>query len=273
MKQVIVGDIELGVSDRGSGPVLLLVHGFPLDHSMWKAQIEGLSCDFRVIAPDLRGFGSSDAGDRIAPMEQYADDLAGLLDAIGISDPVWLCGLSMGGYVAWQFWRRHRSRLNGLVLCDTRAEADTPDGARTRLESADRVLAEGVDFLCDAMIEKLFAPSTLRDRPGIVETVRSVMLGTPPEGAAAALRGMAARPDSLELLSQIDVPTLVICGEHDAISTVDEMRGIAHQIAGATFVQIPEAGHLSPLENPQQVNAAIRDFLQNTRVGTQGAEP
>ncbi len=262
MKRVAVGDIQLGVSDRGNGPVLLLVHGFPLDHSLWTSQIEDLSSDFRVIAPDLRGFGCSGISHGIVPMEQYADDLAAMLNAIGIDDAVTLCGLSMGGYVAWQFWRRHCSRLNALVLCDTRAEADAPEVASTREESADRALAEGVGFLADAMLEKLLAPSTLRDRPGIAETARSMILNTPREGAAAALRGMAVRPDSSRILSQINVPTQVICGEHDAISTVDEMRGIAQQIPRAEYVDIADAGHLSPLENPRAVNAALRDFLQ-----------
>lgn len=262
MKQVAVGNIRLSVNDQGEGPALLLVHGFPLDRSMWTGQIEDLSRDYRVIAPDLRGFGLSDVSQGTVLMEQYADDLAGLLDALGVHDGVTLCGLSMGGYVAWQFWRRHRSRLNGLILCDTRAEADTPDAASTRLESADRVLAEGIGFLADGMMEKLLAPSTLRDRPEIADAAKSVMLATPRDGAAAAQRGMAARADSSDILSQIDEPTLVICGEHDAISTVDEMRGIAQQIAGAVYVQIPNAGHMSPLENPQAVNMAIRDFLQ-----------
>jgi len=261
MKRIAVNDTQLNVSDAGHGPALLLVHGFPLDHSMWARQIEDLSGDFRVIAPDLRGFGSSDVTDGTVSMEQFADDLATLLDAVGVSDEATLCGLSMGGYVAWQFWRRHPSRLNGLILCDTRAEADAPEAARARLESANRAIIEGVGFLADSMIEKLFAPSTLRDRPDVVEATRNTMLATPPAGAAAALRGMAARRNSSEILGEIDVPTMVICGEHDVISTVDEMRGIAQHIAGAVFVEIADAGHMSPLENPQEVNAAIRGFF------------
>jgi len=261
MKRIAVNDTQLNVSDVGHGPPLLLVHGFPLDHSMWARQIEDLSGDFRVIAPDLRGFGRSDVTDGTVSMEQFADDLAALLDAIGVSDKATLCSLSMGGYVAWQFWRRHRSRLNGLILCDTRAEADSPEAARARLESADRAIIDDVEFLADSMIEKLFASFTLRDRPDVVDTTRNIMLATAPAGAAAALRGMAARRDSKEILSDIDVPTMVICGEHDVISPVDEMRGIAERIAGAVFVEIADAGHMSPLESPGEVNAAIRDLF------------
>ncbi len=261
MKQVDVGNIRLCVSDQGHGQVLLLVHGFPLDHSMWVGQIQNLSQNFHVIAPDLRGFGHSDVTDGVVSMEQLADDLASLLDALGIRDKIALCGLSMGGYVAWQFWHRHRSRLSHLILCDTRAVADPPEAAEARLESADRAKAEGVGFLADTMMGKLFAESTLQDRPHLVEATRSVMLGAPPAGVAAALRGMAARPDFTDMLPKIDVPTLIVCGHHDTISTIDEMQEIALGIPGSRYVEIPDAGHMSPLENPSTVNLAIRDFL------------
>ena len=261
MKQVDVNNIRLGVFDQGHGRALLLVHGFPLDHSMWRGQIQDLSRDFRVIAPDLRGFGRSGVTDGVVSMEQLADDLASLLDALGVSDKIVLCGLSMGGYVAWQFWRRHRSCLSHLILCDTRAAADPRDAAKARLESADRAMAEGVEFLADTMMGKLFAESTLQDRPDLVEATRTVMLETPAAGVAAALRGMAARSDSTDTLGEIDVPTLIICGQHDTISTADEMQEIARQISGSRYVEVPDAGHMSPLENPTVVNQAIRDFL------------
>ena len=262
MKWVDIDGIQLNVCDQGQGPVLLLVHGFPLDHTMWRGQIEDLAREFRVIAPDLRGFGRSDVTEGVVSMERFADDLAALLDALDARGEVAFCGLSMGGYVAWQFWRRHRSRLSHLVLCDTRAAPDTPEAAQARLESADRVLAEGVGFLADAMVGKLFADPTRRERPELVEAMRKVMLGTPAAGAAAALRGMAARQDATGWLSEIDVPALVLCGRYDAISPVDEMRGMAQRIPEARFVEIPDAGHMAPLENPEAVNRAIREILE-----------
>ncbi|MCL4202134.1 MAG: alpha/beta fold hydrolase [Pirellulaceae bacterium] len=282
MVRVPLAEVELNVLDQGCGTPLLLVHGFPLDHTMWSGQVDALADVCRVIAPDLRGFGTSGVSAGTVTMERLADDLAELLDALGIVERVALCGLSMGGYVAWQFWRRHRSRLAKLILCDTRAAADAPETAQVRRDSAERVLNEGPGFLADGMIEKLFAPKTglapnIHDsvpvalskdarehRAEIIEATRQTILNTSPVGIAAALRGMAQRADVTGLLPDIDVPTLVVCGQYDAISTVDEMRNIAARIPAARFVEVPDAGHMAPLENPAVVNEAIRSFLEAT---------
>jgi pimeloyl-ACP methyl ester carboxylesterase len=261
MGKCIVRDIYLNVVEAGAGPPLLLVHGFPLDHTMWESQIGELAGDARVVAPDLRGFGASDAGGDIVSMEDFADDLAALLDALAVKEPLVFCGLSMGGYIAWQFFRRHRARLRGLILCDTRAEADTPAAAEARRVSAQRVLREGVGFLAEAMLEKLFAAETRQRRPEVVEATRRVMLAASPQGVAAALRGLAARPDASAWLPRMDLPTLVVCGQEDAISTVAEMRGIAARLPQARLVEVAGAGHMSPVEQPQAVNEAIRQFL------------
>lgn len=261
MGRVSIGDIELNVLDAGRGEPLLLVHGFPLDHTMWREQIEAFSGEFRVIAPDLRGFGLSGVTEGTVTMEGFADDLASLLDALGLTGPVTFCGLSMGGYIAWRFWKRHAARLARLILCDTRALADTTEAARGRLDSARRVTSEGAALVAGAFLPRLFAPSTRERNPGIVEATNRVMLGTDPRGLAAALRGLAARPDMTGALPGIRTPTLVVCGEHDAISTPEEMRGIADAIPGARFALIEDAGHMCPLEAPGAVNAAIREFL------------
>ena len=252
---------DLHLVERGSGLPLLLVHGFPLDHTMWAGQLQELAAHARILAPDLRGFGRSAAGGEAVPMEQFADDLAALLDARGIREPVVFCGLSMGGYIGWQFFRRHRSRLRGLILCDTRALADTPAAAEARRATADRVLAEGLGFLADGMLDKLFAAETRQRRPELIEATQRVMLAASPQGVAAALRGMAARPDVSTWLPQIDLPALLLCGLEDAISTPEEMRGIAQCLPQARFVEVPAAGHMSPLEQPRLVNEAIREFL------------
>ena len=270
MKTPPVNGSRLAGVDRGSGPPVLFVHGFPLDHSMWDAQIEALSGRYRVIAPDLRGFGQSvfpvgqpspavpghtwpgTAAPHTVTMDQFADDLAGLLDSLGVAERVVLCGLSMGGYVAFAFCRKHAARLRGLVLCDTRAEADTPEAAAARLETADRVLRDGPGPLADAMLPKLLAPSTLTGRPEIVARVRGVILGNDPRGIAAALRGMAQRPDSTPLL---------LVGQEDGLSTAASMQALAHQIPDSQFVVIPDAGHLAPLEQPSEATTAIRTFL------------
>ncbi len=259
MRQVSIGDATLAVEERGLGQPLLLVHGFPLDHSMWRGQIEGLSQRFRVIAPDLRGFGKSDVTPGTVLMEQLADDLAKLLDALGVRDPIAFCGLSMGGYVGWQFVARHRDRLDRLILCDTRAVGDSRETAEGREKTAQKVLAEGAQVVADAMLPKLFHRDG--EEPDYIEQTRQVMLATKVEGIAAALRGMAKRADVTDRLGGIDVPTLVICGEHDAISPAKEMRAFAEGIPGARYVEIAGAGHMVPLEKPAEVNRVIERFL------------
>ena len=257
----LLGEISLNVAERGQGTPLVLVHGFPLDHTMWQGQLDALAGKFRVLAPDLRGFGKSSVTPGTASMAQFADDLAEMLDKLAIPEPVVLCGLSMGGYVAWQFALRHRQRLAKLILCDTRAIADSSEAAAGRLKTAEQVLQEGSKVVADGMLPKLFAPQTQQHQPAIVEATKQVMLHTAPEGIAAALRGMAERPDVTSRLSEIDVPTLVICGEHDAIVKPTEMREIAAKLPQAKYVEIKDAGHMAPLEQPAAANAAIQAFL------------
>lgn len=278
MKTETVGDIDLAFVDQGAGKPVVLVHGFPLDHTMWDAQIDALSKNHRVIAPDLRGFGRSGVSHGTVTMQRFADDLDGLLDVLGIDEPIVLCGLSMGGYVALQFWQKHASRLDGLILCDTRAVTDAREMAAARLEMAERVLREGPAPLVQQMIPKLFAPATAEDRPELVDSLRRVMMGSDPQGIAAAACGMAQRPDMTSRLGQIDGPALVIVGELDAISTRDEMHGIARQIPRARFVEIAGSGHMSPMERPAEVSAALLEFLgglqrQRARPSTKKSRP
>jgi 3-oxoadipate enol-lactonase len=261
MATIQVADVSLNMVERGGGTPLLLVHGFPLDHTMWQGQLDGLAETCRVIAPDLRGFGASSVIAGTATMAQMADDLAALLDLLAITERVVFCGLSMGGYVAWQFALRHPQKLAKLILCDTRAVADSAEVAAGRLKSTEKVLKEGASVVAEAMLPKLFAPDTAKSQPAIVEATWQVMLRTAPEGIAAALRGMAERPDVTAQLGQITVPALVICGEHDGIAPPAEMRGIAQQLPAGKFALVQNAGHMAPLEQPTAVNAAIREFL------------
>lgn len=261
IRHVTANGVRLAVLDRGQGPAVVLLHGFPLDHSMWRHQIERLCGQYRVIAPDLRGFGTSEAIAGKATMEDLADDTSALLDALEVRQPVVLCGLSMGGYIAWEMVRKYGWRLAALVLCDTRCQPDTPAAASTRLETAQRVLADGAGSLTESMLERLLAPHTREHQPELVQELRQIMLHTSPEGAAAALRGMAERRDATPLLPTIAVPTLVLGGEYDAISPPVEMQAMAEAIPGARWVQIPNAGHMAPCENPDAVNHALAEFL------------
>jgi 3-oxoadipate enol-lactonase len=264
-RQVLIGDCILNVLDvetSESLPVLVLVHGFPLDHTMWTSQILGLSQRARIIAIDLCGFGRSSTASGTLSMERMARDVATVLDDFRITQPITLCGLSMGGYIAFAFWKQFARRLERLVLCDTRAAADAPAAAEKRLASAARLEKENdISFLVADMLPKLFGESTRSERPRVIEATKAVMSATSPHSAAAALRGMAERASFESSLGKIAVPTLVVCGEHDAITPAAEMRTFAKAIPHSKYVEIPDAGHMSPLEQPALFNAALESFL------------
>ncbi|MGD0654724.1 MAG: alpha/beta fold hydrolase [Thermoguttaceae bacterium] len=262
MKTCTINGTNLSFVDRGGGRPILFVHGFPLDHSMWNGQIERLSDRYRVIAPDLRGFGRSGTGEGIVTMAQFADDLAALLDFLGIDEPAALCGLSMGGYIALEFWRWYAERLQGLILCDTRTANDAPETAAGRLAVAEKVLREGSHIVADTMIPRLFSADTLQNQPHLVENIRQIIISTDPRGIAAAARGMARRADFTAELPRIRCPTLLIVGESDVITPAADMQEIAKSVPNAEFKIIPQAGHMAPLEQPEAVNAAIAGFLR-----------
>jgi 3-oxoadipate enol-lactonase len=264
VKHINIQGATLAVLDEGAGEPVVFVHGFPLDHTMWQGQIDVFSQRYRVLATDLRGFGASDVRGETATMEDFADDLAAMLDALDVRGPIALCGLSMGGYIAFRFAAKYASRLRSLILCDTRAAADSPEAAANRLKMAEQVLSEGAEVAANAMLPKLFGPRTVADRPELPAATRRVIESTKPAAIAAAQRGMAARPDSTALLPQIRVPTLVVVGEDDVISPPAEMRAIAAAIPGAEFVIVPDAGHMAPLENPAAFNAALEKFLKRS---------
>ena len=261
MKRLSVRGVDLHVLVRGTGMPLVLLHAFPLDHSMWGAQIERFASQAQVIAPDLRGFGSSGVTAGTVTMEQMADDLAAILDQLAVTEPVVLCGLSMGGYVAFQFARKYPQRLRALVLSNTRSAADTPENRQLRLNMVQQVLEVGPAPVAESMLQRSFSTESLTRIPGAVEFVRERIMLTAPEGIAAALRGLAERPDVTGLLSRLSVPTLVIAASDDVITPASEMREMAAGIANSEFVVLPGVGHLSALEAPVEFNALLARFL------------
>lgn len=263
MQTLNINNTSLVFHDSGSGLPLLLVHGFPFDHRMWQGQIASLSDRYRVIAPDLRGFGGSGVSEGVVTMEQMADDLAALLEELAIREPVVFCGLSMGGYIAFEFWRKYAAKLKALILCDTRAAADKSEVAANRLTMADRVLREGPQPLVDSMLPKVFSPHTYLNQPQIVAEMEAVMLHTDPRGIAAAARGMAERRDFTAELKNILFPTKVLVGADDSLTPPGEMQELAAAIKNSRSQIIPQAGHLSPFEQPTVANAAIEAFLAN----------
>ncbi len=266
MHRAALSTVDLAYVDRGEGTPVLLVHGFPLDHTMWNSQIEAIADRCRVIAPDLRGFGQSSLGDADpklgVSMEHYADDLAEFLDVLAIHEPIVLVGFSMGGYVAWQFVRKHARRSRALVQCDTKAAADTDEARAARLKMADQITEWGPARVAEMMGPKLLAKRSFEVKPEVVADVRRVVEATSPAAIACAQRGMASRSDMTGLLPSIRVPTLVLVGQEDAISPPAEMRAIADAIPNAKFVVIPDAGHMTTMENPDAVNAALRSFIE-----------
>ncbi len=253
-----VNGINLAFEQHGEGEPLLFVHGFPLSGRLWEHVIEPLRDDYKLIIPDLRGMGRSQASES-ASMATYADDLAGLLDALGESRPAVVVGLSMGGYLTFEFYRRHRERVRGLVLADTRCEADSPEKARDRAAMAERVRAEGGVVVADAMMDALFGPqasSELRD------TWREIISSTRPQGIIAALAAMAESPDSTPTLAEIDVPTLIVVGEHDALTPPSAARTMHEGITGSRLEIIPHAGHMVPVEQPVAFSRVLREFLE-----------
>lgn len=261
MKSLQIDDLSFSYVDEGEGRPIVFLHGFPLDHSMWNGQIESFANTHRVIALDLRGHGQTTVTEGKVTMAEMADDVAKLLSAIDVTEPVTLCGLSMGGYVAWEFWKRHSSQLARLILCDTRAVGDTEEVARGRQMMAAQVVQADSKMAADSMVPKLFGASTYESQSDKVEAVRQVILATDPIGIAATQRGMAERVDMTATLGEVKVPALVLCGAEDKISPAAEMKGFAEAMPNAIFVEIADAGHLAPLEQPAATNEAIRSFI------------
>jgi YbgC/YbaW family acyl-CoA thioester hydrolase len=260
-QRLTVNGVSLAVEVRGDGPAILFVHGYPLDRTVWRDQIDGLD-GYRRIAPDLRGMGQSDAPDLGYSMGVYAADLAALLDALGV-DEVVLCGLSMGGYVIFEFLRRWRDRVRAVILVDTRAEADGTEARRARDVAAAAARENGAGAIADAMLPKLLAPGTVEASPELAERIRVMMAGTPVAGIVGALAAMRDRRDGTGLLPTLaGLPALVIVGEEDVLTPPDGARRIAAAIPGARLVVIAGAGHLTPVERPSETTAAIRDFLR-----------
>ena len=258
-----VRGIELAYEASGAGSPLVLLHGFPFNRTLWREQVETLAERYRVITIDLRGHGETTATRDPATMEEMAEDVAALLDELGIARVV-LGGLSMGGYVALAFYRLFPERVRALILADTRPQADADAARLTREETATRTLDEGMHTIADAMLLKLLAPSTQAERPGIVERVREMIVNTDPQGAASALRGMAVRRDQTELLREINCPTLIVVGSLDLITPPADAEIIHRGIRGSRLEVITGAGHVSNVERPAEFNHALEKFLRET---------
>lgn len=253
--------IRLAYDDQGTGLPLVFLHAFPLNRSMWAPQTTVLSRQFRTIAVDLRGHGESDAPLWNFSLDQYADDVCALLDHLAIPQAV-LVGLSMGGYISLAFSRKYGSRLKGLVLADTRAQGDSPEGRTARFNLAQTAYEKGADAVADIMLSKLLGATSLQQKLELVEYVRNMIHHTPVSGILVDLMAMADRSDSVAHLGTLACPTLVVVGQEDHTTPLADAQVMAAGIPGARLAVIPAAGHLSNLEQPDVFNDLVRSFVE-----------
>jgi 3-oxoadipate enol-lactonase len=252
---------RLAYIDQGTGTPVVLLHAFPLNRAMWLPQMSALALHARAIAVDLRGHGESEPSSGPYTMDDLADDVGRLLEALSIPRAV-VAGLSMGGYVSFAFYRRYPDRVRGLVLADTRAQADTAEGRAGRLAMIRTAESQGAGAVADLMLPKLLSPDSLKTNGDLVRMVRGMVEQTTVDTIIGDLRAMADRPDSTPLLGKIDCPTLVLVGECDQATPPADAQQMAGAIPGARLELIPAAGHLANLEQPEAFNRALVSFVR-----------
>jgi len=259
--RINLNKLALDYSDNGSGIPLLLIHGYPLSRALWEPQIAGLADAAHVLAPDLRGHGGSDPGPGPYSMSVLADDCREFLDALGITRPVVLGGLSMGGYVVLEFYRKYPQRIAGLILAATRAGADSPEAKASRDKAAMTAREKGVGAIVETMLPKILSQKSFQTRPELVTRVRKMMASTSLAGIVDDLAAMRDRTDSTAMLAHIDKPTLIMHGADDQLIPPAEAQAMGATIPDARLHILPEAGHLLNLEQPEAFNKAVRGFL------------
>jgi pimeloyl-ACP methyl ester carboxylesterase len=253
-------DAEIVYWTLGDGPPVVLLHPFPAHHEFWLPVAEALATRYRVILPDLRGHGESSVGEGPATMEKHAADITGVMDDADIGRAP-LIGVSIGGYVLFEFWRQQRGRVAALGLCNTKAPADGADARAARLAAANDVLERGTEPFFETMIPRLMGKTTRETRPDLVDGALRMMRKMSPDDVAQVQRGMAERPDSVETLKTINVPTLLVTGDEDILTGVSEAELMRRHIAGSQLRVIPKAGHYSPWEQPEEATRLLRQFL------------
>jgi 3-oxoadipate enol-lactonase len=266
MPRISSGDTEIFYEVLGNGPPVVLLHPFPANHELWKPAAQAVVSRYRVILPDLRGHGDSGMGEGPATMENHAADLARILDHEEVGRAPFV-GVSIGGYVLFEFWRKYRARVEALVLCNTKAQADTPEARAARLQTATDVMERGTEPFFESMLPKLLGKTTCSARPDLVEGALRMMRKMSPEDVALVQRGMAERQDSVETLKTINVPTMVVTGDEDILTGKEEAEFMRQHIAGSQLKVIAKAGHYSPWEQPEEVGKLLRQFVDTVRGG------
>jgi len=254
------GDAEIAYWTLGDRSPVVLLHPFPANHEFWLPVAAALAARYRVILPDLRGHGESEVGDGPATMEKLAADIARVMDDAGVGRAP-LIGVSIGGYALFEFWRKYRGRVAALGLCNTKAQADGLEARAGRLQAASDVLERGTEPFIETMLSRVLAKTTHENRPDLVDGVRRMMRKMSPDDIAQVQRGMAERPDSVETLKTINVPTLLVTGDEDSLTGVNEAQFMRQHIPASQLRVIPKAGHYSPWEQPEEATRLLRQFL------------
>lgn len=259
-QRVRSGDAEIAYWTLGDGPAVVLLHPFPLHHEFWLPVAETVSARYRLILPDLRGHGESEVGGGPATMEKHASDVARVMDDAEIGRAP-LIGVSIGGYLLFEFWRKYSGRVAALGLWNTKAPADNVQAQAGRLQAAKDVLEYGTEPFFESMIPRVLAQTTRDTRPDLVEGALRMMRKMSPQDVAQVQRGMAERPDSVETLQTVNVPTLLITGDEDASTGVKDAELMKQHIPGSQLRVIPKAGHYAAWEQPEQAARLLRQFL------------
>jgi pimeloyl-ACP methyl ester carboxylesterase len=262
MERVRSNDAEIVYEIHGNGAPVVLLHPFPCHHEFWNPVAPALNSRYRLITPDLRGHGDSEIGEGPALMSKHAQDIARVMDAAGVGKAAFIV-CSIGGYISFEFWRRFRERVSALALCNSRPQADTVEARANRLKAAADVLEQGTEQFIESMIPKLMGRTTAGTRPDLVDGARRMMRKMSPQDISLIQRGMAQRPDSVGDLKTINVPTLIVMGEEDVLSTGADGELMRQSIAGSQLKVIPKAGHFAPWEQPEVVGKILRQFLED----------
>ncbi len=264
-KVIPLNDFSICYNDRGTGSVpVIFIHGFPFDKSSWYPQMEYLSDEFRVISYDIRGFGKSTAGKENESIDLFADDLINFMDALSIRKAI-VCGLSMGGYILLNAISRHPERFYAIVLSDTQCNADDEAGKQKRIETISHVLAGGFQSFADEFVKKIFCSDTLKTKPELVKGILKTILSTSTITVTKTLNALANRSDTCNSLQQISVPALIICGSEDIITPPIKSEFLNNSIRGSRIHFIDKAGHLSNLEQPEEFNNHLINFISAVR--------
>ncbi len=246
-----------------SAPPVILIHGFPFSHKMWNfpgGQVDVLTPTNRVVAYDIRGHGESEVGSAHYSIELFVDDLFGLMDHLNIPKAI-LCGLSMGGYIALRAVERNPERVSGLVLCDTKSEADSNEAKIKRANGIKFVQANGMKYYAQDYVKIVFAPSSFERHPDAVKSLQSIVERTAPQSIYGTLLALAARTDTTAALPNIKCPTLILVGEKDTLTPVSASQSMKDKIPNAQMFVIPHAGHMSNMEHPTQFNKHLVEFI------------